>query len=99
MGLRILRISACANFSEGRVAVIEWADARCLAASGTVEITIAHQPDETRLITITTGARYHQLFEQWQNRPTAGAETAPKRVTTWGWRRHDTPSPIDHPCL
>jgi tRNA threonylcarbamoyladenosine biosynthesis protein TsaE len=59
------------------VAVIEWAeklDASLPAER--VEIAIAHQTDEMRLITITPqGARYHQLFEQWQNRPTAGAET------------------------
>jgi tRNA threonylcarbamoyladenosine biosynthesis protein TsaE len=59
------------------VAVIEWADKLDASLPAErVEITIAHQTDEMRLITITPrGARYHQFFEQWQNRPTAGAET------------------------
>jgi len=59
------------------VAVIEWADK--LAASLPVErleITIAHQTEETRLITVTPwGARYHQLLEQWQNQPMARGKT------------------------
>jgi tRNA threonylcarbamoyladenosine biosynthesis protein TsaE len=59
------------------VAVIEWADK--LGASlpaERLEITIAHQTAETRMITITPrGARYHQLLEQWQNQPTARGKT------------------------
>jgi tRNA threonylcarbamoyladenosine biosynthesis protein TsaE len=59
------------------VAVIEWADK--LDVSLPVErldITLAHQTEETRLITITPqGARYRQLFEPWQSQLTAGGET------------------------
>jgi tRNA threonylcarbamoyladenosine biosynthesis protein TsaE len=59
------------------VAVIEWADK--LDASLPAErldITIAHQTEETRLITITPrGARYHQLLKQWQSQPAACGKT------------------------
>jgi tRNA threonylcarbamoyladenosine biosynthesis protein TsaE len=59
------------------VAVIEWADK--LDVSLPVErldITLAHQTEETRLITITPqGAHYRQLFEPWQSQLTAGSET------------------------
>jgi tRNA threonylcarbamoyladenosine biosynthesis protein TsaE len=59
------------------VAVIEWADK--LEASlprERLEITIAYQTEETRLITITPqGARYHQRLGQWQSQPMAGGET------------------------
>jgi tRNA threonylcarbamoyladenosine biosynthesis protein TsaE len=59
------------------VAVIEWADK--LGASLPAErldITIAHQKVETRMITITPrGARYHQRLEQWQSQPTARGKT------------------------
>jgi tRNA threonylcarbamoyladenosine biosynthesis protein TsaE len=59
------------------VAIIEWAGK--LDASLPVErleIAIAHQTEETRLITITPwGERYHQLLRQWQSRATARSET------------------------
>ena len=59
------------------VAVIEWAEK--LEASLPVErldITMAHQTAETRLITITPrGTRYRQLFEPWQSQLTTGGET------------------------
>jgi tRNA threonylcarbamoyladenosine biosynthesis protein TsaE len=59
------------------VAVIEWADK--LEASLPVErldITIAHQTEETRLITIIPqGTRYRQRFEPWQSQLTTGGET------------------------
>jgi tRNA threonylcarbamoyladenosine biosynthesis protein TsaE len=59
------------------VAVIEWADK--LEASlpmERLEITLAHQTEETRLITITPrGARYRQLLERWQNPPAARGKT------------------------
>jgi tRNA threonylcarbamoyladenosine biosynthesis protein TsaE len=55
------------------VAVIEWADK--FEASLPVErldITMAQQTEETRLITITPrGARYRELLERWQTQPTA----------------------------
>lgn len=59
------------------VAVIEWADK--LEASlpmERLEITLAHQAEETRLITVTPrGARYRQLLERWQNQPAARGKT------------------------
>jgi tRNA threonylcarbamoyladenosine biosynthesis protein TsaE len=59
------------------VAVIEWADK--LDASlpeERLEITLAHQTEETRLITITPrGARYHQLLEGWQTQRAARGST------------------------
>jgi tRNA threonylcarbamoyladenosine biosynthesis protein TsaE len=59
------------------VAVIEWADK--LEVSLPVErldITIAHQTEETRLITIIPqGTRYRRLFEPWQRQRTTGGET------------------------
>jgi tRNA threonylcarbamoyladenosine biosynthesis protein TsaE len=62
------------------VAIIEWADK--LEASSPVErlqITIAHQAEETRLITITPwGVRYQQLIEQWLSRPTVRHRTRPQ---------------------
>jgi tRNA threonylcarbamoyladenosine biosynthesis protein TsaE len=63
------------------VAVIEWADK--LATSVPVErleITLTHQSEETRLITIRPwGARYHQLLDQWQRQSAArGKSGAPE---------------------
>jgi tRNA threonylcarbamoyladenosine biosynthesis protein TsaE len=59
------------------VAVIEWADK--LEASlpmERLEIALAHQTEETRLITITPrGARYRQLLERWQTQPAARGKT------------------------
>jgi tRNA threonylcarbamoyladenosine biosynthesis protein TsaE len=59
------------------VAVIEWADKLDASLPAErLEITIAHQTEETRLITITPrGARYHQILEQWQSWSTARGET------------------------
>jgi len=59
------------------VAVIEWADKLDASLPAErLEITIAHQTEETRLITFTPrGARYHQLLEQWQSQPTARGKT------------------------
>jgi tRNA threonylcarbamoyladenosine biosynthesis protein TsaE len=59
------------------VAVIEWADKLDASLPAErLEITIAHQTEETRLITITPrGARYHQILEQWQSQPTARGKT------------------------
>ncbi len=55
------------------VAVVEWADK--LNASLPLErldITLAHQTEESRLITIDPqGGRYCQLVERWQRRETA----------------------------
>ena len=51
------------------VAVIEWADkiAASLPAER-LEITLAHQTEDTRLITITPqGTRYHELLKRWQS--------------------------------
>jgi tRNA threonylcarbamoyladenosine biosynthesis protein TsaE len=58
------------------VAVIEWADKLDPSLPmERLEITIAYQTDETRLITITPrGARYHQLFVLWQHPSTARPE-------------------------
>jgi tRNA threonylcarbamoyladenosine biosynthesis protein TsaE len=59
------------------VAIIEWADK--LEASlpkERLEITIAHQTEETRLITMTAqGLRYHQLLDQWQRQATTRGGT------------------------
>ncbi len=59
------------------VAVIEWADK--LEASLPMErldITITHQTEETRLITIIPqGTRYRQRFEPWQSQLMPGGET------------------------
>jgi tRNA threonylcarbamoyladenosine biosynthesis protein TsaE len=59
------------------VAVIEWADKLDgLLPAERLEITIAHQSEETRLITITPqGARYCQRFQPWQHRSAARTET------------------------
>ena len=59
------------------VAVIEWADKLDASLPAErLEITIAHQTEKTRLITITPrGARYHQFLEQWQGQPTARGKT------------------------
>jgi len=59
------------------VAVIEWADKLDASLPAErLEITIAHQTEETRLITITPrGVRYHQILEQWQSQPTARGKT------------------------
>jgi tRNA threonylcarbamoyladenosine biosynthesis protein TsaE len=58
------------------VAVIEWADK--LEASlprERLDIAIAHQTEETRLITIIPqGTRYRQRFEPWQSGLTTGGE-------------------------
>jgi tRNA threonylcarbamoyladenosine biosynthesis protein TsaE len=63
------------------VAVIEWADK--LDASLPAErldITLAHQTEETRLVTITPrGPRYHHLLEQWQSLLTARGKTCGQR--------------------
>ena len=65
------------------MAVIEWADK--FDASLPVErleVTIAHQTEETRLITITPrGARYRELPRQWQTQPTARGKTCGQEVT------------------
>jgi tRNA threonylcarbamoyladenosine biosynthesis protein TsaE len=55
------------------VVVIEWADKlEPPLPAERLEITIAHQTEETRLITITLwGTRYTQRFEQWQSQLTA----------------------------
>jgi tRNA threonylcarbamoyladenosine biosynthesis protein TsaE len=55
------------------VVVIEWADKlEPPLPAERLEITIAHQTEETRLITITLrGMRYTQRFEQWQSQLTA----------------------------
>jgi tRNA threonylcarbamoyladenosine biosynthesis protein TsaE len=59
------------------VAVIEWADK--LDASLPLErldITLEHQMEETRLITINPrGARYRQLIERWQSQSRACVNT------------------------
>jgi len=59
------------------VAIIEWADKLEASLPGErLDITLAHQTEETRLITMTPqGMRYHQLLEQWQGQPTARGET------------------------
>ena len=59
------------------VAVIEWADKLDASRPAErLEITFAHQTEETRLITITPrGARYHLLLEQWQPQSTACSKT------------------------
>jgi tRNA threonylcarbamoyladenosine biosynthesis protein TsaE len=58
------------------VAVIEWADKlEALLPSERLDITLAHQTEEVRLITINPrGARYCQLVEHWQRQPTAHVE-------------------------
>jgi tRNA threonylcarbamoyladenosine biosynthesis protein TsaE len=63
------------------VAVIEWAEKLdALLPAERLEITIAHQTEETRLITITPrGARYDRLFERWQAQSAAGGETCGRR--------------------
>lgn len=55
------------------VAVVEWADKfGASLPSERLDITLAHQTEETRLITIhPQGARYHQLIECWQRQPMA----------------------------
>jgi tRNA threonylcarbamoyladenosine biosynthesis protein TsaE len=55
------------------VAVIEWADKLdALLPSERLDITLAHQTEEVRLIAISPwGARYCQLLEHWQRQPTA----------------------------
>jgi tRNA threonylcarbamoyladenosine biosynthesis protein TsaE len=59
------------------VAVIEWADKLDASLpSERLEITLAHQTEETRLITIhPQGARYRQLVERWRSQPRAHADT------------------------
>ncbi|HEX9868055.1 MAG TPA: tRNA (adenosine(37)-N6)-threonylcarbamoyltransferase complex ATPase subunit type 1 TsaE [Candidatus Tectomicrobia bacterium] len=49
------------------VAVIEWADKlEASLPSERLDIILAHQEEQTRLITVTPqGARYLQRFEQW----------------------------------
>jgi tRNA threonylcarbamoyladenosine biosynthesis protein TsaE len=55
------------------VAVIEWADKLDASLpSERLDITLAHQTEEMRLITIDPqGARYCQLVERWQRQATA----------------------------
>ena len=55
------------------VAVIEWADKlEASLPAERLEITLAHQTEDTRLITITPqGTRYHELLKRWQSRPVA----------------------------
>ena len=59
------------------VAVIEWADKlEASLPSERLDIALAHQTEETRLITINPqGARYCQLVERWQSLPGRGRET------------------------
>jgi len=55
------------------VAVIEWADKlEAPLPSERLDITLEHQLEETRLITINPqGARYRQLIERWQSQSRA----------------------------
>ena len=58
------------------VAVIEWADKlEASLPSERLDIVLAHQEEQTRLITVTPqGARTHQLFECWLALPMACGE-------------------------
>lgn len=59
------------------VAVIEWADKLDASLpSERLDIALAHQTEQTRLITLTPqGARYRQRFERWQRQPPAREDT------------------------
>jgi tRNA threonylcarbamoyladenosine biosynthesis protein TsaE len=59
------------------VAVIEWADKLDASSpSERLDIALAHQTEQTRLITVTPqGARYRQLFERWLTLPRACGDT------------------------
>jgi len=63
------------------VAVIEWANKlEAWLPAERLEISIAHQTEETRLITITPqGARYRQLLKQWQSQTMSCGETCGPR--------------------
>jgi tRNA threonylcarbamoyladenosine biosynthesis protein TsaE len=59
------------------VAVIEWADKLDASLpSERLDIALAHQEEQTRLITVTPqGARYRQLFECWLGLPRDRGDT------------------------
>ncbi len=63
------------------VAVIEWADKlEASLPSERLDIVLAHQDEQTRLITVTPqGARNRQLFEDWLALPRARGETCGPR--------------------
>jgi tRNA threonylcarbamoyladenosine biosynthesis protein TsaE len=60
------------------VAVIEWADKLDASLpSERLDIALAHQEEQTRLITVTPqGAHYRQLFERWLALPRARGDTS-----------------------
>jgi tRNA threonylcarbamoyladenosine biosynthesis protein TsaE len=64
-------------FAGDGVAVIEWADKLdALLPAVRLDIVLAHQEEQTRLITVTPqGARNHQLSERWLALSMAGGET------------------------
>jgi tRNA threonylcarbamoyladenosine biosynthesis protein TsaE len=68
------------------VTVIEWADKLdALLPSERLDISLVHQTEETRLITIhPQGTRYRQRFERWQSQSVAcGDASDPGGVRPW----------------
>jgi len=59
------------------VAMIEWADKLDMSLpSERLDISLEHQTEETRLITIQPqGTRYRQLIERWQSSPRTRPES------------------------
>ena len=81
------------------MAVIEWADKFDASPVERLEVTIAHQTEETRLIT-DHATRCALSRTPWTVADsTARGKTCGQEVTMWRWRRHEAPGPIDRPRI